>query len=701
MSRAFNRATTWIVDYPLVAILFLLLVSGVAILGYTSPKVFSEFFVKNAIGESADAALDSDEPQPTVPAVEIASLTGADAIVVAQSDSFFTPAGARAMRNVVSRLMALDYVARIMWIDEVPVINIFGLPEPLLPPADAAPGIFEAAQRKALDHPFVNGQLLSKDGKMMLLLVNFDFFWVMDDSDCTTRLRDTAQAAVAEVPGADIKFMVTGRTPMYLTAIANHEANQVKYQIIAYGMIAVMSIILFRGITAVLIIAMGPALGVFWTLGIIRFFDFQDSPFNDVVLPILISLVAFTDGVHLIVHIRRYRAGGMTPRQAARNGITNVGLACGLTSLTTAIGFGSLSLAHHEIVREFGWSCVIGVIMTFLAVIVVIPLACSSWFGQKVHVGHEKGLIDKNLERISVLINFVLAHRNWVSFAGIGMTILFFAVSMTLRPDERQTNALPISSEAAVALRQMDQSMGGLEIGNVQIDWQKQVPGDSNQILSVIRQVDQLLNREPLIGHPLSLLNLLDALPGDGRDENRMTMLELLPPPLKRAFYTPEFRSATVTFRVQDLGIAKYGPVFTRIKNGLKEIEQEHPEFHFEMSGQAVWRWENLYQIVVDLASSLGTASVIIFVVLAIVYRSAWIGLISVIPNIFPLAVAGTYLAVTGQKLEIVMVCAFTVCLGIAVDDTIHFLTRYQEERKKTADTDLAIQRSLPVWEPH
>ncbi len=345
MSRAFNRATTWIVDFPLVSILFLLLVSGVAILGYTSPKVFSELFVKNAMGESADATFDSDDAEPTVPDVEIASLTGADAIVVAQSDSFFTPAGARAMRNVVSRLNALNYVSRIMWIDEVPVINIFGLPEPLLPPADAAPGIFEAAQRKALDHPFVNGQLLSEDGKMMLLLVNFDFFWVMDDSDCTTRLRDTALAAAAEVPGVDIKFMVTGRTPMYLTAIANHEANQVKYQMIAYGMIAVMSIILFRGITAVLIIAMGPALGVFWTLGIIRFFDFQDSPFNDVVLPILISLVAFTDGVHLIVHIRRYRVSGMAPRQAARAGISNVGLACGLTSLTTAIGFGSLSLS--------------------------------------------------------------------------------------------------------------------------------------------------------------------------------------------------------------------------------------------------------------------------------------------------------------------------------------------------------------------
>ena len=113
------------------------------------------------------------------------------------------------------------------------------------------------------------------------------------------------------------------------------------------------------------------------------------------------------------------------------------------------------------------------------------------------------------------------------------------------------------------------------------------------------------------------------------------------------------------------------------------------------MSGVPIWRWRNLYQIVVDLATSLGTATVIIFIVLAIVYRSLRIGLISIVPNMFPLAVAGTYLAVSGQSLELVSVCAFTVCLGIAVDDTIHFLTRYIEEREETGDETLAIRNAF------
>ena len=117
---------------------------------------------------------------------------------------------------------------------------------------------------------------------------------------------------------------------------------------------------MFRGLSAVLIVAVAPALGVFWTMGYLPYFELQDNPFTDIILPVLVSLVGLTDGVHLMVHIRKLRAAGLTMHDAAQQGVHEVGLACALTSLTTAIGFGSLALASHEIVREFGWCCVIG-----------------------------------------------------------------------------------------------------------------------------------------------------------------------------------------------------------------------------------------------------------------------------------------------------------------------------------------------------
>lgn len=690
MSQAFNRATSWIVDRPSASLFLLIVISVIAGIGYKDPSILTRYIRPQSDDSEQTSVVDS---LVDVPNVQRFDITNAHAVLLIESDnSFFTPLGAKALREIDSALESLDYVSRIVWMDDVPELNIFGLPEPLLPRAESAPERFAVAREKARKHPFVNGQLLSSDGKTLLMLVYFDYFFLTEDDDVSTNLVNVATEAASRYAKNDFEFSVTGRTPIYLEIVRANERNQLFYQSIAYATIGLMSIILFRGVTAILVVSFAPALGVFWTMGILRYFDFQDNPFNDVIVPVLLSLVGFTDGVHLMVQIRKLRSSGMAPRDAARAGIREVGLACALTSLTTAIGFGSLALSSHELVIEFGWCCVIGVILTFFAVVTSIPLACSTWLGKRIHVGHSKGFIDIHLQRISGIVDFVLKRLRLFSGLGIATTIILAGVSCMLRPDQRQTTALPESSEAARALTKMDRALGGLEVGYVNVRWSETVEPESPEILSVLTKINDILQSQPLIGHPLSIKHLLDTLPGDTTSMDRMPMLELLPPSLKRSFYTPERKSAQVMFRVQDIGIAKYGPVFEEIRDSFDELTIQHPDFTFTLSGRPIDRYENLYQIVVDLTKSLGAASVIIFCVLTVVYRSLRIGLISLIPNLFPLAVAGTYLYATGQSLEIVSVCAFTVCLGIAVDDTIHFLTRYVEESKRTDDRNLAIR---------
>ncbi|QDT54276.1 multidrug efflux system subunit MdtC [Caulifigura coniformis] len=697
MSRFFDRFIVWTVDHRLLVTLFILAMSGLAAVGYVSPESVRTWFQPTSAAPEARTRSSARATREAPPNVEPISLSNSDAVLVVRSDSdqLFTPAGARALRQIVADLESLDYVRSILWMDEIPVLNIFGLQEPLFPRAEASERRFAAARENALAHPLIGGQLLSDDGRTLLLLVKFDWLFLQSDDDCTSGLRQVAESTAAKHPGLDLSFQVTGRAPITLTLLRTHRENQARYQIIGYSVVVLMAIVLFRGIRAVLIVSLAPCVGVFWSLGFLRFFDLQDNPFNDVLLPVMLSLVGLTDGVHLMVEIRRQSAAGLNGREAARTALRKVGFACLLTSLTTAIGFGSLILAHHEVVQEFGWSSMLGVILMFLAVITVIPLACSTWLGRGVHIGHERGLIDRNLLHIGGIIDFVLARAKGISGLAIVITALLTGVSLTLRPDERMANSLPGRSEASIAMQHIDQAFGGLEFSSVQIHWSDAVPADSPEVLIAVTKVDDLLRGESLIGHPLSIRNLLDALPGEGEPEERMSMLELLPPPLKRAFYTPENRAATVSFRVQDLGIARYGPVFERIEDGLRQIAAAHPGFTFDLTGSAVSRWRNLFQIVMDLASSLGSAAVIIFCTLGLAYRSLRLGLISIIPNVFPLAVTGTFLVLAGQSLEIVSVCAFTVCLGIAVDDTIHFLTRFQEERPHAASDHDAIRRAF------
>ena len=292
MSRVFSQSTGWIVDRPIFAYLLVFAISGVAIIGHTNPSLLTDLFKANKVVENFQS---SDEPGYTqAPDVGGFSLD-THAVIVAESEGFFTSEGVRTMREVVRELESHDYIRSVVWMDRISMLNIFGLPEPLLPHAESSPERMESARQKALAHPFIHGQLMSTDGKVILLLVDLDMLFVKDDNDTIAGLREIAeQAAKTASPNGDfdVKFSVTGQLPIYVTAMQSHEANQFFYQLIGYSMIALMSIILFRGFAAVFVVALAPAMGVFWTMGFIQFFGYTNNPFNDVVLPVLVSLVA-------------------------------------------------------------------------------------------------------------------------------------------------------------------------------------------------------------------------------------------------------------------------------------------------------------------------------------------------------------------------------------------------------------------------
>jgi predicted RND superfamily exporter protein len=701
ISHNFGRSTACIVDRPVWAYLFLILMSSIATVGYVAPERVRNLFVAPPEPAAAPVAapaatVATPKPKPKLPqGVDSFELTQADAILVIESDDIFTPTGAKALRHMIASLEVIPYINRVVWMDRVPVLNIFGLREPLFPKSEASPARFTAAREHALRHPLVKGQLLSPDGRTLIVLVNFDWLYVTSDDDCIGNLKKAAEEALAEFPDAKFTVGVTGQVPIRLTIMQTHERDNVRFRIIGYSVVLIMAAVLFRGISSVVIVSLGPMLGTFWTLGFLNFFDMQNNPFNDVVLPVMLSLIGLADGVHLMVQIRRFRAQGMSERSAARAGLEEVGLACFLTAITTSIGFWSLSLAQHQIVREFGWSCVLGVLLTVIAVLTIIPLACFSWLGRFVPIQQKEGLIERNLHRVTYLVDLVLRRPNPVAYIGIAITILCGIVALQLRPDERRSSFLPTNAEATKALHQMDKALGGLEFSEVRINWSDKISSDSSEVLKVTAEVDDLLKTEPLIGTPISIRSLLDALPGDSPTEERASMIELLPPPLKRAFYKPEENFASVTFRVRDIGIAKYSEVFQRVQTGLDLIASEHPEFTLSLAGSAIHRWRDLYRIVLDLGSSLGSETFIIICVLGVVFRSVRIGMIAMVPNIFPLVLCATWMVYTGQPLEIVTVCSFTICLGIAVDDTIHFLTRFQEELPRSASRKEAIHKTF------
>jgi len=302
-------------------------------------------------------------------------------------------------------------------------------------------------------------------------------------------------------------------------------------------------------------------------------------------------------------------------------------------------------------------------------------------------------VIGGQLHRVARGIDFTLRHAALTSALTIGLFVALGVIALRLEPDDRKANILPPGSAAQRALDHLDGAMGGLDVCSADLQWTGEAAPE--EIADILGEIDGILTAEPLLGHPLSVCRLIDSLPGEGAARERMDLLDLLPPPLKESLYDPVKRTARVTFRVPDRGTVACKPTFERVEEKLEGIERAHPGFEITLSGEPIVRWRDLYQVVMDLARSLGTAAIEILVVMVVAFRSLRLGLIAIIPNMLPLAAAAGWMVATGQPLDIVSVCALTICLGIAVDDTIHFLSRYRFELDQGLGKTEAIRQAF------
>ncbi|MEQ8848179.1 MMPL family transporter [Botrimarina sp.] len=664
----------------------LLAVTAVAALGYIAPAKTSHPL------ERYEIPLEDDPPTATERVRSQFNLGSSDAFLIVETEDLFTPESIAAVRRAVRAVESLDSVQSVFWIDRVPALNVFGLADPLVPPGDASAEAFRQAGAQLREHPLA-GQLISDDGRALLMPVVYDWLRMEDDSAAT----EAILAAARQAGGPELtRVMLTGRAPLFADQKAAFDRNTILFQAIGYALALVLSAIMFRGAAAVGVVFGAAALGVFWSLGFVKLLGVPANPLADVVMPVMLAMIGLTDGVHLLVQVRRRRAAGDTPVEAARDAIARVGLACWLTSLTTAIGFGSLLFAKSDYVQDFGRVCMIGVFIAFTAVCTFVPWVCSTWVGRYVDRGYERDLVGAGVARLSGLVDYTVRRRRWVSTLAIAITVALTALSLRLQPDNRMRTALPAASQSYQALEYADRQFGGVQFIRVELYWPDGLESDDPRVLAAVRDVERLILDEPLLSRPLSIRSMLASLPGDPDDlSTQASFLSLLPRELRAFFYDAGQQRAIVSVRMQDHGIAAHTPVFERLETRFAAMADEHPGFTLRLDGQPVRISRDLYQIVTDLRASLGAASAIILVVLGVVYRSAWIGLISVVPNLFPLVFTGALLLATGTPLDMSSVCAFVVCLGIAVDDTIHFLSRFRQELAADGDVEAALRRAF------
>ncbi|MDC0201251.1 MMPL family transporter, partial [Verrucomicrobia bacterium] len=421
----------------------------------------------------------------------------------------FEKGTANSYKSLLKTVRKIPAVSRAFSFDQIPSYGIGLLKLPLFPDINDSDSKRKACRKRALNHPIVAGNLLSADARTSLVPLSLKRTKNQKIGDVLNLIRIEATKALQ---GSNLEAKLTGRVPIDIARREAMKTEKLRFQIIGYVLSAILALIFFRGLVMTLIVTLPPAVGVFWTIGMLGFTHERLNSLSMVIMPIILTMIGFTNAAHIVFQFRRELNEGSSAKESMAASMRKLGLPCMLSALTTAAGFASLTVAEANMISDFGRDCAVGTLITFMAVVLLLPLLGLLPFKHKIQIDKKSSQLDSVPGKAFFLkfIGSVIKRSKWVVTVSVILTILFGWLTSTLKPDMYLLNQLPDKSESGEALIEADKSLGGIQAIRIVAEWKS----DDSDPVPIIASIEAMIKEEELLSQPLSIRGVLSSLPG-------------------------------------------------------------------------------------------------------------------------------------------------------------------------------------------
>jgi predicted RND superfamily exporter protein len=401
--------------------------------------------------------------------------------------------------------------------------------------------------------------------------------------------------------------------------------------------------------------------------------------------PTIILVVGAADAVHMI---RRWQLElAVRERGAVRRTIAAMALPCTLTALTTALGFASLSVARIGAIREFGLLVALGVILVFAANLVLLP-ALLRRYGARIPV--PLGDVSRPLLALGTL----LTRRP----AAVAAAALLFAAAAAigvprLSIDQRFNEELRRTHPVRAAQQLMEREFGGFlgpDLEVTRVDGGSVVAPDALAALRRVRSDIAALTGVDGVS------SVLDIVPAGAGVDARAALDALRNDPalgtaVRERIHTSERTALHV--RTGDLGTA----AALELADDITRLASTRLGDDYDVRVVGQWWLAQLgtSSLLRDMLISFATSALLVLPLLAWGLRSRRLLLIALPPNLLPMVAALAWMGWTGTSLRVGTALVLAVALAIAIDDTIHLLTRAEESRRRGASPRTAMLRAM------
>lgn len=629
-----------------------------------------------------------------------------DVLVVVEGKDLLNKPQLEAFRNAVVDLQLTDGVGGL-----VSMLSARGKPDatgyaaPIVPddlPEDQA--AYAAVIQTLKENDIVKGKFLSDDGHLALIVIALDRAEVRDKS-AKVIIGGIKDAVDADLKGSGLTAKLTGAPVMQLEIRNAVERDQLTYNVLGLLFGASVAAIFFRRVSLMLVAALPPVLAVIWSLGLLGWIGFRLNLFLNVMTP-LVMVMGFADSMQMVSAIRIRLREGDNKYEAVKFAVRVVGPACVVAHSAALLSFLALLFSESALIRTFGMAGASSTVISFVAVIVVLPLLAVLLIRNERALAKDHtpadALMDGLGDIVGGIVDRVVRHPGLYSFIGFVLFALFIFAHSNLEPRYRLADQVPDREQALAATGRLDQKLTGANPVHVMIQWG---PGTSLYdpgTLAAIAAAHEVLEKEAGLGNVWSLESLRRwlAAAGDTSVETVKKYVGILPEHLVRRFISADEMSVLVTARLPDMDASEILPVVEKIDHALDPVRKEHPGYEISVTGLPAIAARNSARMIDQLDESIPICVGVAAVLLALAFRSVFVGLISILPGLFPVMATGALLWALGGGLEFASVVALIVIFGLGIDALVHFLNRLRLEEQVGDAPEHAIRRARVLVGP-
>ncbi|MEC9389622.1 MAG: efflux RND transporter permease subunit [Myxococcota bacterium] len=462
--------------------------------------------------------------------------------------------------------------------------------------------------------------------------------------------------------------------------------------------------LLFRTALPV-VLSMGVStLSVLWCMGIAAAVNSRLSIFYGMI-PSVVTVVAVSDVIHMWSAYLHELQHGRSKREAILASAEDVGRACLLTSVTTFVGFVSISLIPTPMFRELGWVLGLGVSIALILAMTLVPIAAN--------LGATPDVRQINLSNpIARIVDQIVGASARVSTRQPRLVVGLFALvsavcAFSANQHTIETHLLNRLDEANVV--QVDNAFFEREYAATQsldVFITADEPGRilDAEVIAGLAAYEAELESLPEVDQVVSLVDVLKRIhqtlggEGDLPTTNETIAQELLLFELGGGQATDpvvnfDRSAAHLSLRVSEYRMRSTHELAERIET----MAHRHlPEgLQVKSTGMIALMGEWLDQIVTGQRNGVVASIVGITILMVIGLKSASIGLISVVPNLFPLVATTALCGWIWGDIDSDTLVVLMMAIGIGVDDTIHFLMRFRIESERASSPDEAIAQTF------